>query len=50
MWVVEIEIGSDRWESICYCENKKQADAVADKPHIVADGRPVRVRKYGYEY
>ena len=45
-WVVEMDSGGLNWTPIGYCVSKEQADALAKAPHIVAAGKPVRVREY----
>ena len=47
MWVVEIYQGFDPWTTIALCFDKRQAEAVAARNHIVDFGKPVRVREYG---
>lgn len=47
MWVIEIDYGGINYEPIAYCLSEKQANDLAAKPHIIAVGKPVRVRKYG---
>ena len=47
MWIVEIDYGGINWQPICYCVSENQAEEVAGRPHILAVGKPVRVRKYG---
>ena len=47
MWIVEIETGADHWTPIVHCWSSHQAEAISKAPHIIMDGRPVRIRKYG---
>lgn len=47
MWVVEIDYGAINWSPIAYATSESQAKKLAEAPHILAVGKPVRVRRYG---
>ena len=46
-WIVEIDQGGINWTPIAYCHSEQQAERLAFAHHIVAFGKPVRMRKYG---
>jgi hypothetical protein len=47
MWVIEIDYGGINWEPIAWAVSEYQAKKLAEAPHILEVGKPVRVREYG---